>query len=73
MRLLRTYIWARREVPKFSDDDVIDFQVLEALMTRDNIETKEAQEEAQKAAERKRGGVAGHREESFLERARAQG
>jgi hypothetical protein len=54
-------------MPRFSEDDVIDFKVLEALEFK-----AAAEEQEQKKSEgRAQSGLHGHRDEEFLRRARS--
>lgn len=61
----------RRPLPRFSDDEVVDFQVAEAIVIRADNEQREAQEARDATQQREQTGLAGHRDDEFLERARA--
>lgn len=49
MRLLRVSRRAGRPLPKFSDDDVLDFMVAEAIVIKDAQEEKKERKEAERA------------------------
>lgn len=72
MRLLRSWRSAGRPLPALSPDDVVDFQITEALIIREREEDKQAAKEQQSAAQEKETGKAGHRDPDFVARARAQ-
>jgi hypothetical protein len=69
--LLRTCERTGRSLPKFSDDEVVDFQVAEAIVIQVDAQEREEQDKQAREQERKAVGVAGHRDRDFLERARA--
>jgi hypothetical protein len=53
-RMWRVYKESGRPMPRFSEDDVIDYMVLEAVMLKARHEDAEAQKEAEKEAARKK-------------------
>lgn len=71
-RLLRACKEGGRPLPQFSPDDVVDFQVVEAITLKAAEEQRKANEAEKAKAQRESTGLAGHRDQSFLERARAQ-
>ena len=53
MRLLRVCDEAHRPLPQFSPDDVVDFQVAEAILARRQAEQEKAEKEREREEWRK--------------------
>jgi hypothetical protein len=49
MRLLRVSRKAGRPLPRFSDDDVLDFMVAEAIVVKDALAEQKERKEAERA------------------------
>lgn len=69
--MLRTFAESGRPLPPFSPDDVVDFQVTEAVLIAAERDKQKDEKAQQRREEREREGLAGHRSDDFLERARA--
>jgi hypothetical protein len=67
MRLLSVCAKSNRPLPQFSPDDVVDYQVMEALVLRAEYEEGESEDESVKREFRK----SAHHDQDFLQRARA--
>lgn len=70
-RLLRACREAGKPLPEFSPDDVVDFQVTEAIVLKAAEQAENERKEAAKQQQEDQTGKAGHRDPDFLERARA--
>lgn len=53
-RLVRVYKEAGRPLPKFSDDDVLDYMVTEAIIAKNLEEERKAQDKAEVERERQK-------------------
>lgn len=68
MRFTRAFAEAGKPLPRFSPDDVVDFQVMEALVHRAAADRERKEDED----ERKTWRESHSKDEDFLARARAQ-